>query len=199
MTESPDSMAYTAGLYIGENIRLYYRPGEETDRPVCVLTVKLREDDANGPVLCDLLSYKEFDLKSMENFCLRRYNLIRTDGNFRQWWRIFFPEVSERRISPACSGKGSWPTDSRNPLSGRNWTSLQSGYAMKRGMPQSSSGIRNKEVSGGSPVSSPQSVTNPCTAPLTEGTYTGYRPSVSRSPAHRPHTGSCGHCRRTRP
>ena len=51
MTESPDSMAYTAGLYMGENIRLYYRPGEETDRPVCVLTVELREDDANGPVL----------------------------------------------------------------------------------------------------------------------------------------------------
>ena len=42
MTESPDSMAYTAGLYMGENIRLYYRPGEETDRPVCVLTVELR-------------------------------------------------------------------------------------------------------------------------------------------------------------
>jgi len=89
MTESPDSMAYTAGLYIGENIRLYYRPGEETDRPVCVLTVELRENDANGPVLCDLLSYKEFDLKSMENFCLRRYNLIRTGGNFRQWVEDF--------------------------------------------------------------------------------------------------------------
>lgn len=89
MTESPDSMAYTAGLYMGENIRLYYRPGEETDRPVCVLTVELREDDANGLVLCDLLSYKEFDLKSMENFCLRRYNLIRTGGNFRQWVEDF--------------------------------------------------------------------------------------------------------------
>lgn len=89
MTESPDSMAYTAGLYMGENIRLYYRPGEETDRPVCVLTVELREDDANGSVLCDLLSYKEFDLKSMENFCLRRYNLIRTGGSFRQWVEDF--------------------------------------------------------------------------------------------------------------
>ena len=51
--------------------------------------MELREDDANGPVLCDLLSYKEFDLKSMENFCLRRYNLIRTGGNFRQWVEDF--------------------------------------------------------------------------------------------------------------
>lgn len=85
----PDSMAYTTGLYMGENIRLYYKPGEKTDRPVCVLTVELREDDANGPVLCDLLSYKEFDLKSMENFCLRRYNLIRTGGSFRQWVEDF--------------------------------------------------------------------------------------------------------------
>ncbi len=89
MTESPDGMAHAAGLYIGENIRLYYRPGEETGMPVCVLTVELREDDTNGPVLCDLLSYKEFNLKSMENFCLRRYNLIRTGGSFRQWMEDF--------------------------------------------------------------------------------------------------------------
>ena len=71
------------------NIRLYYRPDSGTGIPVCVLTAELREDDTNGPLLCALLSYKEFDLQSVENFCLRRYNLIRTGGSFRQWVEDF--------------------------------------------------------------------------------------------------------------
>ena len=89
MTESPDGMTYATGLYIRENIRLYYRPDSGTGIPVCVLTAELREDDTNGPLLCALLSYKEFDLQSVENFCLRRYNLIRTGGSFRQWVEDF--------------------------------------------------------------------------------------------------------------
>ena len=89
MTESPDGMTYATGLYIRENIRLYYRPDSGTGIPVCVLTAEFREDDTNGPLLCALLSYKEFDLKSVENFCLRRYNLMRTGGSFRQWVEDF--------------------------------------------------------------------------------------------------------------
>lgn len=89
MTESPDDMAYTTGLYIGENIRLYYRPDGGAGIPVCVLAAEIKEDDTNGSLLCDLLSYKEFDLKSMDNFCLRRYNLMRTGGSFRQWVEDF--------------------------------------------------------------------------------------------------------------
>lgn len=135
MTESPDGMTYATGLYIRENIRLYYRPDSGTGIPVCVLTAELREDDTNGPLLCALLSYKEFDLQSVENFCLRRYNLIRTVAVSASGWRIFFPEVPERRISPACSGKNSCPKGSRTPLSGRNWRNSDLGYAMKKGMP----------------------------------------------------------------
>ena len=89
MTESPDGITYATGLSIRENIRLYYRPDSGTGIPVCVLTAELREDDTNGPLLCALLSYKEFDLQSVENFCLRRYNLIRTGGSFRQWVEDF--------------------------------------------------------------------------------------------------------------
>ena len=89
MTESPDGMTYATGLYIRENIRRYYRPDSGTGIPVCVLTAEFREDDTNGPLLCALLSYKEFDLQSVENFCLRRYNLIRTGGSFRQWVEDF--------------------------------------------------------------------------------------------------------------
>ena len=89
MTESPDGMTYATGLYIRENIRLYYRPDSGTGIPVFVLTAELREDDNNGQLLCALLSYNEFDLQSVENFCLRRYNLIRTGGSFRQWVEDF--------------------------------------------------------------------------------------------------------------
>ena len=49
MTESPGEMVYAMGLYIGDNIRLYYN----------------------------------------ENFCLRRYNLVRTGGSFLQWTEDF--------------------------------------------------------------------------------------------------------------
>ena len=59
-----------------------------------MLTAEFREDDTNGPLLCALLSCKEFDLKSVENFCLRRYNLMRTGGSFRQWVEDFLSESS---------------------------------------------------------------------------------------------------------
>lgn len=89
MTESPGEMVYAMGLYIGNNIRLYYNAPGEKGTPACVLTAEIRVDDANGPLLCDLLSFKGFNLKSMENFCLRRYNLVRTGGSFLQWTEDF--------------------------------------------------------------------------------------------------------------
>ena len=35
-------MTYATGLYIRENIRLYYRPDSGTGIPVCVLTAEFR-------------------------------------------------------------------------------------------------------------------------------------------------------------
>ena len=83
MTESPGEMVYAMGLYIGDNIRLYYNAPGEKGTPACVLTAEIRVDDANGPLLCDLLSFKGFNLKSMENFCLRYGRKFPTmDGGF---------------------------------------------------------------------------------------------------------------------
>lgn len=76
-------------LVCREKIRLYYKAPARENTPVCVLTAEIRENNANGPLLCDLLSFKAFNLKSMENFCLRRYNLMRTGGSFRQWKEDF--------------------------------------------------------------------------------------------------------------
>lgn len=135
----------------------------------------------------------------MENFCLRRYNLIRTGGSFRQWVEDFLSGSIGTENLTGLLRERFMADGFEESLVREELDKLAIRVRHERGMPQSSSGIRNKEVSGGSPVPLPQSVTKPCTAPLTEGTYTGCRPSVSRSPAHRPHTGSCGHCRRTRP
>lgn len=132
MTESPDGMTYATGLYIRENIRLYYRPDSGTGIPVCVLTAELREDDTNGPLLCALLSYKEFDLQSVENFCLRRYNLIRTGGSFRQWVEDFLSGSTGTKNITGLLRENSCPKGSRTPLSGRNWRNSDLGYAMKR-------------------------------------------------------------------
>ena len=99
MTESPGEMVYAMGLYIGNNIRLYYNAPGEKGTPACVLTAEIRVDDANGPLLCDLLSFKGFNLKSMENFCLRRYNLIRTGGSFlRQSVPVFTSSLDNFKL-----------------------------------------------------------------------------------------------------
>lgn len=135
MTESPDGMTYATGLYIRENIRLYYRPDSGTGIPVCVLTAEFREDDTNGPLLCALLSYKEFDLQSVENFCLRRYNLIRTGGSFRQWVEDFLSGSTGTKNITGLLRENSCPKGSRTPLSERNWRSSDLRYAMKKGMP----------------------------------------------------------------
>lgn len=135
MTESPDGMTYATGLYIRENIRLYYRPDSGTGIPVCVLTAELREDDTNGPLLCALLSYKEFDLQSVENFCLRRYNLIRTGGSFRQWVEDFLSGSTGTKNITGLLREKFMSEGLEDSLIRRNWRNSDLGYAMKKGMP----------------------------------------------------------------
>lgn len=135
MTESPDGMTYATGLYIRENIRLYYRPDSGTGIPVCVLTAELREDDTNGPLLCALLSYKEFDLQSVENFCLRRYNLIRTGGSFRQWVEDFLSGSTGTKNITGLLREKFMSEGFEDSLIREELEKLGLGYAMKKGMP----------------------------------------------------------------
>ncbi len=77
------------GLYIGENIQLYYdNPGDVN--PICVLKVEFRQDDTNGEILCDLLYYPKFDIKNLEDFCKERYNQIIARNNLQQRLDEFF-------------------------------------------------------------------------------------------------------------
>ncbi len=71
------------GLYIGENIQLYYDNPRDVN-PICVLNIEFRQDDTNGEKLCDLLFYPKFDIKKLEDFCKERYNQIIARNNLQQ-------------------------------------------------------------------------------------------------------------------
>lgn len=72
------------GLFIGENIQLYYDNPNDFDNPVSVFKVEFREDDANGDIFCEMLSYGKFDIISLEDFCKERYNQIIARNNLQQ-------------------------------------------------------------------------------------------------------------------
>ncbi len=78
------------GLYIGENIQLYYDNPDDRSDSICVLKVEFREDDINGEKLCDLLYYPKFDIKNLEDFCKERYNQIIARNNLQQRFDEFF-------------------------------------------------------------------------------------------------------------
>ena len=78
------------GLYIGENIQLYYDNPNDLDNPTCVLRIEFREDDVNGSIFCEMLSYEKFDITSLENFCKKHYNQIVARNNLQERFNEFF-------------------------------------------------------------------------------------------------------------
>ncbi len=78
------------GLYIGENIQLYYDNPDDHDNPIKVLVADLKNNDINGAVLCDLLNYEHFDIYKLEDFCKERYNQIIARNNLQQRLSEFF-------------------------------------------------------------------------------------------------------------
>jgi hypothetical protein len=78
------------GLYIGENIQLYYDTPNDLDNPICVFKVEFREDDVNGSIFCEMLSYEKFDITSLENFCKEHYNQIVARNNLQERFNEFF-------------------------------------------------------------------------------------------------------------
>lgn len=79
------------GLYIGENIQLYYN--SENGDFANVFTAEISKDDANGPILCGLLSFPEFDLEKLCDFCISRYKQIQARNNlYRRLSEFFAPD-----------------------------------------------------------------------------------------------------------
>ena len=78
------------GLYIGENIQLYYDNPNDLDNPICVLKIEFREDDVNGSLFCEMLSYEKFDITSLEDSCKEYYNQIIARNNLQERFNEFF-------------------------------------------------------------------------------------------------------------
>ena len=67
-------MRLNYGLYIGENIQLFYDIPDNHDNPISVLSVSITREDKNGDVLCRLFDYENFDTAELEHFCREQYN-----------------------------------------------------------------------------------------------------------------------------
>lgn len=81
------------GLYIGEKIELYYDVPNDGESPVCVFTVEIQKEDANGSTICDLLTYDTFSLKDVEAFCYEQYQRIQARNNLhRQFTEFLSPD-----------------------------------------------------------------------------------------------------------
>lgn len=78
------------GLYVGENIQLYYDNPGDTDNPISILKVELKVDDQNGDNICEILSYEKFDSEILEGICKERYNQIIARNNLQQRLDEFF-------------------------------------------------------------------------------------------------------------
>lgn len=61
------------GLYIGNNIQLYYDDPSDIDLPICVLKAEFKENDENGISLCKMLTYDTFNLNEIEKNCKKLY------------------------------------------------------------------------------------------------------------------------------
>lgn len=72
------------GLYIGENIQLFYDNPTDLDNPICVFKVELCKNDSNGEMFCEMMSYEKFDTNELENFCKERYNQILAHNSLKQ-------------------------------------------------------------------------------------------------------------------
>lgn len=69
------------GLYIGENIQLFYDNPEDIDNPISILKVELNKEDANGVTICELLSYSRFNSATLESYCRDRYKEVISGRN----------------------------------------------------------------------------------------------------------------------
>ena len=94
------------GLYIGENIQLFYDNPADIDNPISILKVELNKEDANGVTICELLSYPRFDSAVLESYCKDRYNEIISSMNLQQALSQFLsPATAEDNIKALLKSK----------------------------------------------------------------------------------------------
>lgn len=72
------------GLYIGENIQLYYDAPDDEYDAICVYTVEFEDNSSSGRKFCQLLEYENFNLLQLEEFCAEQLRLINARNDFQK-------------------------------------------------------------------------------------------------------------------
>lgn len=72
------------GVYIGENIQLYYDTPEDDSDAISVCTIELEENNPLGRKLCSLLACENFDEKAFEDFCIEQLRMKNARNDFRK-------------------------------------------------------------------------------------------------------------------
>ena len=72
------------GMYIGENIQLYYDTPEDDNDAISVCTIEFEENNSLGRKLCNLLAYENFDVKILEDFCIEQLRMKNARNDFRK-------------------------------------------------------------------------------------------------------------------
>lgn len=81
------------GLYIGENIQLYYDvPNSKENAIIPIFSTEIDDSDENGAILCDLLLYSDFSLDKLKSFCTEQYQKLQSRNNLHKRLLDFFAE-----------------------------------------------------------------------------------------------------------
>lgn len=87
------------GLYIGENIRLYYDSPNDREKAICILTASINRNDKNGETICNILDYKQFDIRKLDEYCSDLYQKIQARNNLHKRMSEFLsPERAQDNI-----------------------------------------------------------------------------------------------------
>ena len=94
------------GLYIGENIQLYYDTPDDDSDAVSVCTIELEENNNLGRKLCQLLLCNSFSLEALESFCREQFRIKNARNNFRKRIREYLsPETISQNITELIRDK----------------------------------------------------------------------------------------------
>lgn len=85
------SLKLPIGLYIGENIQLFYEASDEK-LPTQVYKVEIEEDDEKGKRLCSLLNYDTFDYDELLKFCISQKEKIQHTKETQKRLKDFFDD-----------------------------------------------------------------------------------------------------------
>ena len=77
-------LSVKVGLYIGEDISLYYDDNNLDYNLCCVFSSSIKSGEKNGAIICNLLDYNKFDIRYLEEFCNDQYKKILARNNLHK-------------------------------------------------------------------------------------------------------------------